>query len=1211
MQTPSARSVLSVLPKPRLVALGRDLDVAVPNAGTKETQVQTLLGSRRVQLRALLGWLKRDELKAACRAHGLDDSGRARQSLSARLLEARGGADSAPPASVFSAAEVVRHVPRGGDVVVCRHRQWLVEDVRLPDTEGEMTRVRLVCLDDDAQGRVTELLWELELGARVHRPEAHGLSEVSRLDPPRHFAAYLHALKWNAVTATDGRLFQAPFRAGIHLQAHQLTPLKKALSLPRANLFVADDVGLGKTIEAGLVLSELSLRQRVDFALVVCPASVCLQWRDEMASRFGLQFEVMSRAFIAERRKQRGFGVNPWATHRRFIISYPLLRRPEYRDPLLSLVGERTKKSLLILDEAHIAAPATARKYAVDSAVTKVVRDIAPRFENRLMLSATPHNGHSNSFSALLEILDPQRFTRGVPVGGQEQLEPVMVRRLKQDLIAAGAGGGLRFPERRVVQLGLSHRDGHWYLRASTRDGVSGEVTSDGERDLGPAAAHELGLAEELARYTDLMAPQSGRARLVFINLQKRLLSSVEAFARTLHAHARAIERAGKRVAEAELAEADSDDDAFGADDDALELEAAERVRQRSSSLPVPTGEAKAVLARLREQADHTRLLPDAKVRALVAWIAEHQCAGVQLQGPGSDRPRAGGKRAKQAGKWSERRLIVFTEYGDTKRYLLQVLQAAVAGTDQGDARIAQLHGGMGDEQRQEVQRAFNGDPARYPVRILVATDAAREGINLQAHCADLVHFDVPWNPARMEQRNGRIDRTLQPAEVVHCHYFTYAARREDPVLATLADKVQVIGKELGSLGSVVMDQLEADLEARGIDEESGARLEQTLSACTGSAGVVTVASELEQARSTEQRVKQEIEEASTILQASRKVLEFDSALLRDALDVGFELAGAGRLEAVDAATSAEDTDRPATFAVPDLGPGWQGTLDHLRPPRQRDEAPWEWRKQAPRPVTFEPPATMAEDCVHLHLAHPLVQRVLGRFLAQGYSSHDLSRVTVLQNRHDALVRVIAFGRLSLFGRGATRLHDEVLSVAARWVEGQPLRPFAEEGDRRAITLLEQTLAQAPRLERIPKRVQARVTAAAADLFGQLWPSLREEADARAVASEELLKARGRGEADALRSLLDRQKAAIKRRMRQTQPPQPPQPPQQAQRSFSASEREEQRQLEADLRHMQGRLENLARERDTEPGEIETLYAVALKRLSPVGLVVLWPKERS
>lgn len=136
------------------------------------------------------------------------------------------------------------------------------------------------------------VFWELELGARVLAPETHGLGAVTRMDPPRHFAAYLHALKWNAVTATDGRLFKAPFRAGIKLFNHQLTPLKRALEMPRANLFIADDVGLGKTIEAGLVLQELLLRQRVDQMLIVCPAAVSLQWQGEMQKKFGLAFEI-------------------------------------------------------------------------------------------------------------------------------------------------------------------------------------------------------------------------------------------------------------------------------------------------------------------------------------------------------------------------------------------------------------------------------------------------------------------------------------------------------------------------------------------------------------------------------------------------------------------------------------------------------------------------------------------------------------------------------------------------------------------------------------------------------------------------------------------------------------------------------------------------------------------------------------------------------
>jgi hypothetical protein len=241
------------------------------------------------------------------------------------------------------------------DAVQVRQRQYLVEKI----DPGERGLIHLVCLDDDAQGRSLQVIWELELGARVLRPESMGLGPVSSVDEPRTFAAYYHALKWSCVSATDARLFQSPFRAGIKIMNHQLTALKKALELPRVNLFIADDVGLGKTIEAGLVLQELVLRQRVDFVVIVCPASVLLQWRDEMDKRFGLGFEVYNRAFVQRRRQDRGFGVNPWGTHNRFIISYQTLRRPEYRDPLLAALGDQAKKSLLIMDEAHTAAPSS------------------------------------------------------------------------------------------------------------------------------------------------------------------------------------------------------------------------------------------------------------------------------------------------------------------------------------------------------------------------------------------------------------------------------------------------------------------------------------------------------------------------------------------------------------------------------------------------------------------------------------------------------------------------------------------------------------------------------------------------------------------------------------------------------------------------------------------------------------------------------------
>ena len=277
------------------------------SATTRDRLVRKLSDDLRGKLPAVLRKLGRDELRAACRRHTLPDPSRARADLQALLLQAAGLDPQA--ASLRPPRQSPDELPARGQIVHARHRQWLVEGVQ-PGDAGESAVVRLVCLDDDDPGRELEVLWDLELGARVVESETHGLGDCSRLDPPTHFGAYLHALKWSAVSAADARRFQAPFRAGIELMAHQLTPLMKALELPRANLFIADDVGLGKTIEAGLVLQELILRQQANFVLVVGPASVCLQWRDEMQRRFGLRFEVMTRQFVSWRRRERGFGTN-------------------------------------------------------------------------------------------------------------------------------------------------------------------------------------------------------------------------------------------------------------------------------------------------------------------------------------------------------------------------------------------------------------------------------------------------------------------------------------------------------------------------------------------------------------------------------------------------------------------------------------------------------------------------------------------------------------------------------------------------------------------------------------------------------------------------------------------------------------------------------------------------------------------------------------
>jgi len=1116
---PTPASVLATISAGRLLDLCRLLGCEVREiSGGKDRIVAKLSEHLRGRLPALLRELGRDELRLVCRRHGLDASARARADLQALVLEAAGLDPRA--ASVRPPSTDADGLPTKGQIVHARHRQWLVEDA-VAGEDSDSPLVRLVCLDDDDPGRQLDVLWDLELGARIVAPETHGLGDTSRLDPPTHFGAYLHALKWSAVSAADATRFQAPFRAGIKLMAHQLTPLMKALELPRANLFIADDVGLGKTIEAGLVLQELILRQQASFVLVVCPASVCLQWQGEMQRRFGLRFEVMTRQFVGYRRQERGFGTNPWSTHNRFIVSHALLRRPEYRDPLLHHLGERARKGLLILDEAHVAAPASASKYATDTDITRTIRDLAPRFDNRLFLSATPHNGHSNSFSALLEILDPVRFTRGVPVEGKKDLEPVMVRRLKRDLRQLGVE---RFPRRLLVQLALSNRGGVWRLEETSYDAETGDEGKTAASEVGTGEPIELTLGDKLQRYTELCAPSSGQGRLPFIHMQQRLLSSPEAFARTIEAHAQGLAKKGgpvpvvaapqqmklagqQRTAKpSSTTDVEADPETHGLSDEALAEESEAAVRRASATLPSPTEEARAILAEMRALAEKARREPDAKVTALLAWMREHLCPAIGL---------GEGTRASRA--WTPRRVILFTEYADTKRYLVDLLTAAVAHTDDGEQRILQFHGGMGDEARDEVQQAFNSLPDKHAVRILVATDAAREGVNLQAHCADLFHVDIPWNPARMEQRNGRIDRTLQPADEVRCHYFVYPQRTEDQVLETVVRKIATVQRELGSLGAVLLGQIEAALE-NGITGKARAAVEKV----GADAKTATVDAELEVRRTDLEAVRAEVERAGRRLENSRRTLEVDADSLRGVVEIGLRLAGAATLT-----DAGKTSDGRATYVLPALDRSWDVTLDTLRPTRGRTEDFWEWRQKAPRPVTFHPLASLSEGAEQLHLAHPLVKRILDRFLAQGFGAHDLTRVSAVVAPGESVIRVVAFARFTLFGTGAARLHDQIVPIAAAWSgDASGVRPYKDRATAAAaITSTEKLLAGAGHAPNatIAKRIRENAEA----LFRALWPHLEAEADALSAEARQGLAERARREGDDMRGLIERQREAI------------------------------------------------------------------------------------
>lgn len=256
--------------------------------------------------------------------------------------------------------------------------------------------VRLASIDEDALGEEIEVLWELEPGAHVI--ERAGLPRMTGLDDPSTLQAFLDAVVWGAATNADRGYLQAPFRSGVSIEDYQLDPLVRAIDMARTNLLIADDVGLGKTIEAGLVVQEMLLRHRARTVMVLCPASLQEKWRVEMQEKFGLEFRIVDTDYVKRLRRERGLHANPWTSFPRLITSMDWAKQGEglrlLRDALPPHVSHPRKFDLLIIDEAHNVAP-TVGRYAVESLRTRLVRLAAPHFQHKLFLTATPRRSRA------------------------------------------------------------------------------------------------------------------------------------------------------------------------------------------------------------------------------------------------------------------------------------------------------------------------------------------------------------------------------------------------------------------------------------------------------------------------------------------------------------------------------------------------------------------------------------------------------------------------------------------------------------------------------------------------------------------------------------------------------------------------------------------------------------------------------------------------
>lgn len=507
------------------------------------------------------------------------------------------------------------------------------------------------------RGKEARFVWDLEKGARVLDPAAIELvtdSSPGIVDTKLHLAAAFQA------TPTTTRLPLTLGRAAIDNLTFQHLPVERALSQDRVRLLIADDVGLGKTLEAGLIAAELALRGRADRILVVTTRAMLTQFQKEFWTRFSLPLSRLDSAAIRRMRNRIPAHYNVFDQFDRSIVSIDTLKRD-------TQIREAIKNSywdLIIIDEAHNAAE---RKSAAgsNSQRAELAQLLSRRTDSLLLLTATPHDGSQESFASLIRMLDPTRVPDPARLH-RSDIEDLVVRRFRSSPEVV-ADIGREVPKRELFPR-------HFPLSAEE------EIAYQAIADL------HLDLDDEQTR---------GRAIDLFrTTIAKAIFSSPVACFETLERRIRGIEKGTARGTDADL-------------------------------------------DRLRALADLVAAIDTdafSKYQQLLQLLRELQWTG----------------------KSPRDRLVIFSERIATVSWLAERLREDL---DLSPEQVARVDGGSveADVKTQEVIEAFGQE--RSPIRILIASDMASEGLNLHFQCHRLIHFDLPWSLLRFQQRNGRIDR--------------------------------------------------------------------------------------------------------------------------------------------------------------------------------------------------------------------------------------------------------------------------------------------------------------------------------------------------------------------------------------------------------------------------------------------------------------------
>lgn len=639
-----------------------------------------------------------------------------------------------------------------GTEVEARGLRWQV--VRIEEQAGSRV-CRLRGLGGIAAGNEIELLLGLEPVAAI-RHEVDP-AKAGRL---REWLLYHQAFLLEQALGPRALLAAQPGR--LEIQSYQLVPVVRALAMSRVRLLLADGVGLGKTIQAGLVVTELMARRLAQRVLIVSPAGPLLeQWRTEMRDRFGLKLRVINRAALDDVRRQIELGANPFDHISLGLASVDFLKQERVLAEL-----ERTSYDVIIVDESHHCVDLGNSGLRDDSLRRRLAEVLAGRCDALLLLTATPHDGNDRSFASLCELLDPSLVDgRGMLRGDRYQRN--VVRRLKRHIRDAKTGKSI-FPERQVLP------------RRVIVKATDNPAFVDLSRQLLELVAPELRRALRDKRYSDVLsffallkrsvstvAACASTLRVVLSRYQKAVEGAVEdqesrrERIRSLRDARRRLERFGvvSAAEEAEVQELELDDVAQQLAD--LERQARSEGRKVTRSQSI-TGKLES-LVKLADKASED----DPKISALLGELAEIRKA----------EPNAN--------------VLVYTEYTTSQDAVAKALKGkdynvlTLSGAD--PYGTAKESGDKADDElrtRTEITDRFrNADDI-----VMVCTDAAAEGLNLHQRCHHLIHLELPFNPNRLEQRNGRIDRYGQKLEPI-VRYLHLAGTFEENILLRLIAK--------------------------------------------------------------------------------------------------------------------------------------------------------------------------------------------------------------------------------------------------------------------------------------------------------------------------------------------------------------------------------------------------------------------------------------